>query len=136
MHGFEVIALCAEEYQPRSAAFGGVAKVYHCPFDDDQEKPLAFATINMVKNVSALIARDLKHGARVYVSCNQGRNRSGLVTALVVRELLGTSGREAKAWVQVHRANALTNSIFTRYLDALPSLNAAARGGISRPRFA
>jgi protein-tyrosine phosphatase len=121
MHGFQVIVLCAEEYQPRSASFGAIARVYHCPFDDDQETPLAHATLRMVKNTAAFVARDLRLGARVYVSCNQGRNRSGLVTALAIRELLGTSGREAKAWVQVRRPNALTNAIFAGYLDGLPA---------------
>ena len=59
-------------------------------------------------------------GKRIYVSCNQGINRSGLVMALVVRELTAASGLEARQWVQSRRQGSLRNKKFCAMLDALP----------------
>lgn len=118
MHGFSRIVLCALEYQPPAEAFPGVA-LYRCPFDDSYKVPLTNAEVREIKDTASRVARDLRLGERVYVSCYQGLNRSGLVTALVVRELLGCSGREAKAWVQLRRAKALSNPLFAAYLDEL-----------------
>lgn len=54
------------------------------------------------------------------VHCYGGRNRSGLLNALVVRELLGCSGAEAKRRVVAGRRGALVNPHFSAYLEQLP----------------
>lgn len=59
-------------------------------------------------------------GGRVLVHCHAGRNRSGLVTALAARRVLGISGREALALVRERRPNAVANEAFATYLEGLP----------------
>ena len=57
---------------------------------------------------------------RVLVACAGGRNRSGLVVGLAVRELLGCSGAQALGWVQSRREDALNNATFGQHLASLP----------------
>jgi protein-tyrosine phosphatase len=62
----------------------------------------------------------IRAGRRVLVACAGGRNRSGLVVGLAVRELLGCSGAQALTWVQSRREDALNNATFARHLAGLP----------------
>lgn len=66
------------------------------------------------------LARRIRAGEKVLVHCRAGRNRSGLVTALTVRNLLGCSGADALAHVQERRPRALANEHFATYLRSLP----------------
>jgi hypothetical protein len=58
----------------------------------------------------------MRAGRRVLVACAGGRNRSGLVVGLAVRELLGCSGSQSLHWVQSRRENALNDATFARHL--------------------
>lgn len=116
---FDVVVLCAEEYQPPNEAFPGV-EVIRCPFDDRFDRRLTSDERRMIENTAARVARRVLAGKRTYVSCAQGINRSGLVTALAVRELTGCSGREATNWVRMRRPVALRNPMFRELLHALP----------------
>jgi protein-tyrosine phosphatase len=53
------------------------------------------------------------------VQCYGGRNRSGLLAALIVRELTGCSGAEAYQRIRDTRAGALGNEAFATYLGSL-----------------
>lgn len=64
-------------------------------------------------------------GETVLVHCAAGVNRSGLVSALVVRELTGCSGLSARIQVQTMRPGALLNPAYRKFLDDLPMLEAA-----------
>ncbi len=64
-------------------------------------------------------------GETVLVHCAAGVNRSGLVSALVVRELTGCSGLSARIQVQTMRPGAPLNPAYRRFLDDLPMLEAA-----------
>jgi len=57
----------------------------------------------------------------VLVSCHAGRNRSGLLSTLIVRQLLHLSGAEALAFVRERRPRAVANEVFIEYLEALPT---------------
>lgn len=70
------------------------------------------------------LTKRLDDGA-VVVHCHAGRNRSGLVSALVLRQYLGISGREALQQVQLLRPNALANEHFCDYLRSLEAPHAA-----------
>lgn len=118
-HHFDVVVLCAEEYQPPDEAFPGV-EVLRCPFGDDSTRPLRAETRKMIAETAARVAERNRSGKRVYVSCQMGINRSGLVMALAVRELTAASGREAREWVQSRRQGSLRNRHFSSLLDALP----------------
>lgn len=65
------------------------------------------------------LAQVIRKGKAVLVQCRAGRNRSGLLAALVVREVKGCSGREALEHVRRMRPNAIANPHFETYLREL-----------------
>lgn len=112
--GFHVVVLAAREVQPHG--FDGV-EVVRAGIDD------SFApTIDEMRTVmraGRLVAQKVLAGKRVLVTCAMGLNRSGLVTALALRNLEGLSGRKAMEVVQAHRKGALYNATFQRMLANL-----------------
>lgn len=66
------------------------------------------------------LSQVIRLGKAVIVHCRAGRNRSGLLAALVVMEVTGCSGKEALGLVQERRPNALANPHFCAYLRDLP----------------
>lgn len=112
--GFDVVVLCAMEIQPPSSAFVGV-EVLHYGIDDGPVTPMLWTRAN---RAAKAVARRIRAGKRVLVTCAMGRNRSGLVVALALRELTGRSGARIVRHVRSLRANALTNPHFERALTA------------------
>jgi hypothetical protein len=55
------------------------------------------------------------------VHCTFGRNRSGLLASLVVREVLGVTGAVALSHVQSRRAGTVNNETFAAWLRTLPA---------------
>ena len=90
---------------------------------DGPELPTAATLDRLVDDVVAAV----RNGRRVLVACAGGRNRSGLVVALAVRELLGCSGAEAVQRVQSLRQDALNNQTFAQHIAALPAPATAQR---------
>jgi protein-tyrosine phosphatase len=98
---FDVIFLCAEEWQPSSREFPGVS-VRRCPFDDPAGAASA-KDIDMALTAAAQAAEDLVAGRRVLITCMMGRNRSALVSALTLHMLLGESAVRMGKLVQSRR---------------------------------
>jgi len=71
--------------------------------------------------LAALVAGLVRDGHQALVHCTFGRNRSGLVVTLVVRELLGLTGSDALAYVQGRRDRAANNDTFAEWLASLPA---------------
>ena len=71
--------------------------------------------------LAGLVAGLIGDGHRALVHCTFGRNRSGLMATLVVRELLGVSGAEALAHVRSLRDGAANNEVFSAWLESLPA---------------
>jgi protein-tyrosine phosphatase len=115
--GWDVIVLCAEEYQPAGKEFPGLT-VIHAPNDDADRAPTA-REWEIARSAAALSAIYVRDGKRVLVTCMAGRNRSGLVSALALRYLTGASGAECARRVQLARENALSNPHFVRALSDL-----------------
>ena len=115
--GVDTLVLCAMELQPDSSAYPGI-RVIHAPLDDFR---MDDRTNRIANNVAKQVAHEVLNRRRVLVTCAQGRNRSGLVVALALRNLTGASGRRCREAVQMARENALTNSSFAAYLDSLPA---------------
>jgi protein-tyrosine phosphatase len=67
----------------------------------------------------AVVVMWVRMGEKVLVHCDAGLNRSGLVNALAVRELLGLSGTQAVAHVRICRQWALCNDTFVHYIESL-----------------
>lgn len=66
------------------------------------------------------LAAGIEDGGCVLTMCNAGRNRSGLLSALIVRELSGISGAAAMEVVRLHRPRAIANPNFEEFLESLP----------------
>lgn len=129
--GFDVLVLTAKEHQLSASCFPDM-RVIHAELDDSGPPP----THRELRDAhrAALEASELwRRGARVLVTCQMGVNRSGLVTALILRHALGISGKEARRIVQAARVvdtahgpmRALSNEHFASHLDSLPAPPAA-----------
>ena len=72
--------------------------------------------------VIARRALELTAGGRecaILTLCHAGRNRSGLLSAMIVRQLLRVSGTEALRLVRAGRPRAVANPHFAAYLEEL-----------------
>jgi protein-tyrosine phosphatase len=97
-------------------------RVRHFPFDDsvrpsDEDLMTAWTAAEAV-------ARDLRRGRRVLVTCAMGRNRSAFVAALALHLVTGEPGADMLALVRARRVDrtgvsALSNSAFRAYLRGL-----------------
>jgi protein-tyrosine phosphatase len=130
--GFDVLVLCAEEHQPWEADFPGV-EVIRAP-NDDSGKPMTKAQLKTADREARRVAKRLRQGRRVLVTCAMGLNRSGLVSALALHYRDGLPGRACIEIVQKARPGALRNPEFVRALAALPALSIAARRDILASR--
>jgi protein-tyrosine phosphatase len=127
--GFDILVLCAAEHQPLDEYFPGVV-VMRAHLHDDGKTPFTPVHALEAARVASQVARAIKLRARVLVTCWEGRNRSGLVTALALTELTGCSGIDACRAVRFRRlpkkGHALVNQDF---LDALFTIPAAVVKG-------
>jgi protein-tyrosine phosphatase len=82
---------------------------------DGPELPDAAIIDRLVRDVVTAV----RDGKRVLVACAGGRNRSGLVVALAVRDILRCSGAEAMQLVQSRRESALNNVAFAQHVASL-----------------
>ena len=87
------------------------------PLEDGETLPEPVLLDHLVGLVVDLV----RQGRRVLVHCTFGKNRSGLVMALVVREVLGCDGPTALARVRAVRDNAVNNDAFSEWVSALPA---------------
>jgi len=80
-------------------------------FSDIEEVPGNMARITALVEELAEAVSGAQPPERVYLLCKQGMNRSGLVSALLLREL-GVPSNEAVAVVRAARPGALNNVTF------------------------
>jgi len=88
-----------------------------CPLVDQEELPDPGLTLRLAHLVAGLV----RDGHQALVHRTFGRNRSGLVVTLVVRDLLGLTGAEALDYVQSRRDRAANNDTFAAWLESLPA---------------
>ncbi len=114
--GFDVLVLCASEFQPPAEMFPGVT-VIHAPNDDGDEptREQLEGAIQAARQVVEAVRAD----KNVLVTCYLGLNRSGLVSALALYFLTGWPGRKCIQTVKLQRPNALSNQHFTKLLERL-----------------
>ena len=105
---FDVIVLAAWEYQPEMPGY----EVLHVPLDDEFELPVTAQDRTRIQATARAVARHVRAGRRVLVTCHQGRNRSGVIAGLALVEL-GIPGAEAANRIRYLR-DGLTNPHFHR----------------------
>lgn len=113
------VALAPLKPDPDLAAWGAAAIIgyTHFPIPDGLLK-----TGGQLLELASSLAGEITAGGCVLTMCNAGRNRSGLLSALIVRELLELSGAQAVKYVQHHRPGALANVRFVEFLTELPEI--------------
>jgi len=120
--GFDVLVLCADEFQPPSSLYPGVIVARARLFDDGS--PMSRSHAHQALSAAGFVAARVRSGGRVLVTCMQGRNRSGLVAALALTRITGRSGAEAAAVVKSRRlaphGEPLTNRYFLALLQVIP----------------
>jgi protein-tyrosine phosphatase len=118
---FDVLVLCAEEYQPALKWFPGLQSVIHCPMDDhiptDRE-------IDNAVSAAMDVADRYSRGQVTLVTCVAGRNRSGMVSALALHFITCLPLDEVVPYIQKKRRGvdgerALTNPWFVRLLEPM-----------------
>ena len=110
-----VVDLADADAYPPSTDVEGLTYL-KCPLVDGDELPDPGLTLRLAALVAGLVC----DGRTVLVHCTFGRNRSGLLVTLVVRELLGIDGTEALEHVQRRREGAINNARFADWLRSLP----------------
>jgi protein-tyrosine phosphatase len=109
--GVDVLVLCAEEFQPAEGT--GVPIVLHAPMDDAPMTPkIARAACGAADEV----AKYLRGGACVLVTCFLGFNRSGLVAALALKRCGLSPGAAVEAVRRARGPSALSNRSFERFV--------------------
>lgn len=132
--GFSVLVLAAtkDEYrrtyhlsadQTIQSAFTGNVCVYVLDLDDDFHTPLTRPELSRVSHAVKAVKTAIRLQKMALVTCMAGRNRSGLVTALSLRELCRWNGMQAMARVRLRRKTnfVLSNPQYERLLDGLPA---------------
>jgi len=121
----DVIVLTAVEHQPPANQFPG-AEVIHAPIDDAPNRPMREDEIVTATKAAGRVARRLRAGRRVLVTCAMGLNRSALVAALAMHEIYGMSADEIIARIRRARGSwALSNPNFERLLRAVVDVRRA-----------
>lgn len=120
--GFDMVVLCAYEVQIEQLGqpVNPDLQIVSAPNGDDKlSRSQAVIATNAARRVAAAYA----DRRSVLVTCKEGRNRSGLVTALALHMIYGVSGRVAVDAVKDRRkgAHALTNRNFVKFLERIPS---------------
>lgn len=131
--GVDVVVLCATDAQPGPQEIANLRRVYPdlggilCPFEDTESQRSLPNIIRIANKAADAAMARIQAGKNILVTCAAGRNRSGLVSALVLMRRRNLSGQEAVAWVREKRnaafgdePMALSNQMFSRYLSSLP----------------
>ncbi|WNB85337.1 dual specificity protein phosphatase [Cellulomonas sp. ATA003] len=111
-----VIDFADPDAHPPAGATEGLVYL-KAPLVDGEDVPDQAVTLRLATLVAGLV----DDGYRVLVHCTFGRNRSGLMASLIVREVLGLSGEDALRYVQERRDRTVNNASFAAWLRTLPA---------------
>ena len=111
----KLVILAAIEHQPKLPSCFDVIRVR---LDDNPEMEADEATMTerASRKAADLAWKCLSAGMDVLSSCYAGRNRSGIVSAMILIKFCDMSANQAIAKVRRARLNALTNPEFVRIL--------------------
>lgn len=128
--GFDVLVMAAGEHLRPPERFPGV-KVIHVELDDSGV-PMKETEWQDAQATAQAVAHELRKGKRVLVTCWQGKNRSGLVTALTIWMMSDEPGAKIVEHIQRTRPGALSNRWFVGALSALPGRAVKVKRGRRR----
>lgn len=117
-HGFDVVVFSAMELQPKLRPPKGKT-VFLVPMDDTEYRPITHEDAKKLLDIARKLARHVRGGRKVLTTCAQGRNRSGLLSALTLVKLGHRPDRAIQMVKSKRRApsgEALTNIMFERFI--------------------
>lgn len=115
---FDVLVFTAEEHQPRIKAPKG-CYLFKIPLDDDIYRPLPVEVQRILHEAAQRISAFLLQGHKVLITCHQGLNRSGILTALVLMYAHRMRAKDAIRLIRRKRdKEALCNPMFEQFLLA------------------
>jgi hypothetical protein len=113
--GFDVLVLCAQEFQISAEHYPGVRVIY-AGIDDAGDRGPTAGEIQTVRFAALAACAEILAGKRVAVTCAQGRNRSALCNAFILRFLTGMPPKEIVKHLRAARPWVLTNTDFVAYI--------------------
>ncbi len=117
--GFDVAVLCAQNWQPPDAQFPGGVEILRFPFQDTLTP--GPSDIRSALDAANATCERVVAGKCVLVTCMAGKNRSGLVCALVLTALYTGSPQKSLQQLRLARPGALDNMAFENIvLQATP----------------
>lgn len=120
---FDVVVYMAMEAQPKMRLPPGKIALYG-PIDDDIYRPLPREVGAELHKIAAECARQAAWGKKVLITCMQGKNRSGLITALTLLKMYPAwTPEQAITIIRRNRrlrdgSQALGNTMFEMYIMA------------------
>lgn len=115
--GIKVLVLCAAEFQPEDAQFPGV-RVIRASSNDVRIEPPKHWT-EAWHSAAESSAHAVRQGETVLITCWQGLNRSGVVSALTINKLTGKAGAECVNLVKQNRPGAFSNENYAEYVSRI-----------------
>lgn len=112
--GIDTLVLCAAENQDAESYHG--LEVICAPGDDDTRPNRVERFAGTWIQAAVDVAKRIRSGKKVLVTCIAGHNRSGFVTAVALHYLTGMSGENCVKLVQQRRMDALNNDAFVEYI--------------------
>ena len=113
---FDVVVLCAEELQSRVQAPEGKA-LFKIPLDDDIYRPIPDDVGEVLHDAAARLTTYCAGGQSVLTTCAEGRNRSGVMTALILMYGYGMDAGTAIKLIRKKRPKGcLGNPMFEQFL--------------------
>ena len=113
---FDVVVFAAEELQPNIQAPAGCF-IFKLPMDDDIYRPVPPEVGDVLHQTAYALASYLAAGNKVLTTCAQGRNRSGILSALTMMYCYRMPANDAIKIIQRKRKWALVNTMFTQWLQ-------------------
>jgi protein-tyrosine phosphatase len=135
---FDLIILCAVELEDmyRTLLMVRPELVKNVHFASNVDDRLNRRQIEVAADAAKRAANAYRRGERVLVTCAEGRNRSGLVTALALHFATGCGGPAAVEIVKARRlaptGPALSNPTFENFLRAIPPQDEGSRTYLSK----
>lgn len=115
LDSFDTVVFAAMEAQPRVTPPPRKEAILF-PLDDNPYIPVSHREAGALRQLATKLARQIRSGRKVLVTCMEGRNRSGLIVGSILIAL-GHAPRAAVELVKKRRSRpALTNPMFERYL--------------------
>lgn len=113
---FDVVMLCAEEHQPRWKVPAGKF-AFKIPLDDDPYQPVPLDVGQVIVQQSIAAGTYHMAGHPLLTTCHQGRNRSGICTAIILMHFYKMKPQEAIDLIRSRRNNdCIGNPMFEQFL--------------------